>query len=61
MTGFSNESSLAELAMMAEGKTLNNCRIRMELNAEVSVLTRLNEEARMRRLELIRDAVEGRK
>lgn len=61
MIGFSNDSSLAELGMMAEGKMLSNSTYRMELNADVPVSVSLTEEASQRRLELIREAAEGRK
>lgn len=61
MSGFSHEQQPAELAGLAIEKTVNNSSFRLELNIDVSATFNFNEEARLRRLELIREAVEGRK
>lgn len=61
MSGFSHEQQPAELAGLAIEKTVNNSSFRLELYAEVPVSVSLTGEARQRRLELIREAAEGRK
>lgn len=61
MIGFSQEQQPAELAGLAIEKTVNNSSFRLELNVDMPATFNLNEEARLRRLELIRAAAEGRK
>ncbi|MDV0787439.1 hypothetical protein VC623_22800 [Citrobacter amalonaticus] len=60
-SGNSLEQQPAELAGLAIENTLNNSSFSLELNVDVPATLNLNEEARLRRLELIREAVEGRK
>lgn len=61
MSGLSHKQQPTELAGLAIGKTLNNSGFRLELNVDVPVTFNFSEEARLRRLELIREAVEGRR
>ncbi|HFK4066734.1 TPA: hypothetical protein ACG1UU_004195 [Kluyvera ascorbata] len=61
MSGFSHEEQPAELAGLAIEKTVNNSSFRLEMNVDMPATFNINEEARLRRLELIREAAEGRK
>ncbi|EDV0839736.1 hypothetical protein OY10_004608 [Salmonella enterica subsp. enterica serovar Havana] len=61
MSGFNHEQQPTELTGLAIVNALNNSGFKLELNVDVPATLNLNEEARLRRLELIREAVEGRK
>ncbi|ECG6863255.1 hypothetical protein ZA82_16385 [Salmonella enterica subsp. enterica serovar Enteritidis] len=61
MISLKDDPTSPDMALLAEGRVLNNSGYRMEMSVDEPVCFNLTEEARQRRLELIRSVVEGRK
>lgn len=61
MISLKDDPTSPDMTLLAEGRVLNNSGYRMEMSVDEPVCFNLTEEARQRRLELIRSVVEGRK
>lgn len=61
MISLKDDLTSPDMTLLTEERVLNNSGYRMEMSVDESVCFNLTEEARQRRLELIRSVVEGRK
>lgn len=61
MISLKDDSTSSDMTLLAEGRVLNNSGYRMDMSVDEPECFNLTEEARRRRLEVIRSVVEGRK
>ncbi|EAY5808117.1 hypothetical protein ACFKBH_004174 [Salmonella enterica] len=61
MISLKDDPTSPDMTLLTEERVLNNSGYRMEMSVDEPVFFNLTEEARQRRLELIRSVVEGRK